>query len=190
MAIRPIIIAPDPRLKKRAQPVESVDAELRRLMDDLLETMYAAPGVGLAAPQVGVLKRIIVVDAARKDEPQEPLFLANPELLWAAEAGRTYEEGCLSLPDQFADVIRPEACRVRYLDRDNKTREIEAATVVMTTSRTPQDALYYALCDRIQIQRIGDCLAPGTIAAAVYSGHRCARDMDAEVTTGVPFLRE
>jgi peptide deformylase len=141
MAIRPIIIAPDPRLKKHAQPVESVDAAMRRLMDDMLETMYAAPGVGLAAPQVGILKRIIVVDAARKDEPPEPLFLANPELLWAAESGRTYEEGCLSLPDQFADVIRPEACRVRYLDRDNKIREIEAEGILATCIQHEMDHL-------------------------------------------------
>ncbi len=141
MAIRPIIIAPDPRLKKRAQPVETVDAEIRRLMDDMLETMYAAPGIGLAAPQVGPLKRVIVVDAARKDEPPEPLFLANPELLWAAESVRTYEEGCLSLPDQFADVVRPEACRVRYLDQDNKTQEIEAEGIIATCIQHEMDHL-------------------------------------------------
>jgi len=141
MAIRPIIIAPDPRLKKRAQPVETVDAEIRRLMDDLLETMYAAPGIGLAAPQVGVSKRIIVVDAARKDDAPEPLFLANPELLWLGEEENIYEEGCLSLPDQFADVLRPEACRVRYLDRDNETREIEAEGILATCIQHEMDHL-------------------------------------------------
>ena len=141
MAIRPIIIAPDPRLKKRAQPVEAVDAEIRRLMDDMLETMYAAPGIGLAAPQVGVLKRVIVVDAARKDEEPEPLFLANPELLSVGEDDSVYEEGCLSLPDQFADVTRPEACRVRYLDRDNETREVEAEGILATCIQHEMDHL-------------------------------------------------
>jgi len=141
MAIRPIIIAPDPRLKKRARPVEAVDAEVRRLMDDMLETMYAAPGIGLAALQVGVLVRVIVVDAARKDEPPAPLMLANPELLWAAEDRRVYEEGCLSLPDQFADVTRPEACRVRYLDQDNEIREIEADGILATCIQHEMDHL-------------------------------------------------
>ena len=141
MAIRPIIIAPDPRLKKRAEPVEAVDGEVRRLMDDMLETMYAAPGIGLAAPQVGVLKRVIVVDVARKDQPAEPLFLANPELLSAGEAEATYEEGCLSLPDQFADVVRPAACRVRYLDQDNETREIEAEDLLATCIQHEMDHL-------------------------------------------------
>ncbi len=141
MAIRPIIIAPDPRLKKRAAPVEAVDSEIRRLMDDMLETMYAAPGIGLAAPQVGVSKRIIVVDAARKDEPPEPLCLANPELLWAGDELSTYEEGCLSLPDQFADVVRPEACRVRYLDQDNEVREIAAEGILATCIQHEMDHL-------------------------------------------------
>ena len=141
MAIRPIIIAPDPRLKKRAAPVEAVDGEIRRLMDDMLETMYAAPGIGLAAPQVGVLKRVIVVDASRKDEPPEPLFLANPELLWVGDEDNVYEEGCLSLPDQFADVVRPEACRVRYLDKDNETREIDAEGILATCIQHEMDHL-------------------------------------------------
>ena len=141
MAIRPIIIAPDPRLKKRAQPIEAVDAEIRRLMDDMLETMYAAPGIGLAAPQVGVLKRVIVVDTARKDEEPEPLFLANPELLSVGEDDSVYEEGCLSLPDQFADVTRPAACRVRYLDRDNETREVEAEGILATCIQHEMDHL-------------------------------------------------
>jgi peptide deformylase len=141
MAIRPIIIAPDPRLKKRAAPVDAVDGEIRRLMDDMLETMYAAPGIGLAAPQVGVLKRVIVVDASRKDAPPEPLFLANPELLWAGDEDSVYEEGCLSLPDQFADVARPEACRVRYLDKDNETQEIEAEGILATCIQHEMDHL-------------------------------------------------
>ena len=141
MAIRPIIIAPDPRLKKRAAPVEAVDGEIRRLMDDMLETMYAAPGIGLAAPQLGVLKRVIVVDTARKDEPPAPLFLANPELLGVGEAEASYEEGCLSLPDQFADVVRPESCRLRYLDKDNQVQEMEAEGLLATCIQHEMDHL-------------------------------------------------
>ena len=141
MAIRPIIIAPDPRLKKRAVPVEQVDAEVRRLMDDLLETMYAAPGIGLAAPQLGVLKRVIVVDVARKDEAPQPLCLANPELLERSEEAVVYEEGCLSLPDQFADVARPAEARIRYLDRDNRWQELAADGLLATCVQHEMDHL-------------------------------------------------
>jgi peptide deformylase len=126
MALLPIIIAPDPRLKKIAAPVAAVDDALRRLMDDMLETMYAAPGVGLAAPQVGVSKRVIVIDAARETEAPEPLFLVNPEIVWVSDEDATYEEGCLSLPSHYADVARPASVRIRYLDRDNESRELRA----------------------------------------------------------------
>ncbi len=132
MAIRPIIIAPDPRLKKVAAAIEAVDDEIRQLMDDMLETMYTAPGIGLAAPQVGVSKRVIVVDVARSDEAPQPLCLANPELLWLSDEDTTYEEGCLSLPDHFADVVRPAAIQVRYLDRDNEVRELETSGMLAT----------------------------------------------------------
>jgi peptide deformylase len=122
-----ILIAPDPTLKKRAERVESVDAATRQLMDDMLETMHAANGIGLAAPQVGVLKRIIVVDVARPPEQApQPYRMANPEILWSSEERVAYEEGCLSLPDQFGEVIRPERVRVRFLDHENEIREIEA----------------------------------------------------------------
>ena len=141
MAIRPIIIAPDPRLKKRAAAVEAVDGEIRRLMDDMLETMYAAPGIGLAAPQLGVLNRVIVVDTARKDEAPAPLCLANPELLGVGGAEASYEEGCLSLPDQFADVVRPESCRLRYLDKDNQVQEMEAEGLLATCIQHEMDHL-------------------------------------------------
>lgn len=127
MAIRPIIIAPDPRLKKRAQPVETVDAEIRRLMDDLLETMYAAPGIGLAAPQVGDSRRVLVLDIAHREEAPNPLRVANPEILWASQETSVDEEGCLSLPDHYGDVKRPAKVRVRFLDYHNATVEIEAA---------------------------------------------------------------
>jgi len=132
MARLPILIAPDPVLKAQAQPVSAVDARISRLMEDMLETMYEAPGIGLAAPQVGVLERVIVVDTAGKDEPRQPLCLANPEVLWVSEDLHTYNEGCLSLPDQYADVTRPAACRVRYLDRNSIAQEIEASGLLAT----------------------------------------------------------
>ena len=126
MALLPIIVAPDPRLKRLSQPVAQVDDEIRRLMDDMLETMYKAPGIGLAAPQVGVLKRVIVVDVAREGEDSQPLQMANPEIISVSDADATYEEGCLSLPEHFAEVVRPETARIRYLDRNNELREIDA----------------------------------------------------------------
>ncbi len=126
MALLSIITAPDPRLKVKSRPVERVDASLRRLMDDMLETMYAAPGIGLAAPQVGVTKRVLVLDVAREGEAPAPLRMANPEVIWTSEEIASMEEGCLSLPDEYAPVARPARCRVRYLDHENELREIEA----------------------------------------------------------------
>jgi peptide deformylase len=132
MAILPIITAPDPRLKRIAKPVGKVDAETRKLMDDMLETMYAAPGIGLAAPQVGVLKRVIVLDLAREDEKPQPLKLADPEIVWVSDEDAVYNEGCLSLPDHYADVTRPAACKVRYLDYQNEIRTLEAEGLLAT----------------------------------------------------------
>ena len=126
MAILPIIKAPDPFLKKRCAPVERVDDEIRRVMDDMLETMYAAPGVGLAAPQVGVLKRIIVVDTSDREGTRQPLRMANPEIVAASEEILLREEGCLSFPDQYEEVERPATVRVRYLDHENEIRELDA----------------------------------------------------------------
>ncbi|MEQ9331696.1 peptide deformylase [Thalassobaculum sp.] len=125
MAILPIIWAPDPVLKTKCKPVEAVDDEVRRLVDDMLATMYAAPGVGLAAPQIGVEKRVIVVDVAGKDEKPQPIALINPEITWASEDTQVYEEGCLSLPEMYADVERPARVKVRYLDRGGARQEIE-----------------------------------------------------------------
>ncbi|WP_372016842.1 peptide deformylase [Tistrella mobilis] len=127
MAIMPILTAPDPRLTKTATPVARVDDDVRRLMDDMLETMYAAEGIGLAAPQVGVLQRVIVIDVCwgREGKEPTPLFMANPEIVWVSDEDKTYEEGCLSLPSHYADVVRPAAVRVRYLDRDGAVQEIE-----------------------------------------------------------------
>jgi peptide deformylase len=126
MAAREVIIAPDPRLKVKCKPVKKVDDKVRKLMDDMLESMYASNGIGLAAPQIGEALRVVVVDVARKDEAAQPMFFANPEIVWVSDDDFTYEEGCLSLPEHFADVTRPAKVRVRYLDYQNEIREIEA----------------------------------------------------------------
>ena len=126
MALLQILQAPHPGLKRVAQPVAEVTDELRTFMDDMLETMYRAPGIGLAAPQVGVDRRVVVVDLAREDNERDPLRLINPELAWVSDDSVTMEEGCLSLPDQFAEVKRPSAVRLRYLDEHGAQQEIEA----------------------------------------------------------------
>ena len=127
MAVRPILVAPDKRLKLRSNPVERVDAEIRSLLDDMLETMYEGDGLGLAAIQVGVPKRAIVIDVHAPDDPPAPLKLVNPEILWFSPERIVYEEGCLSFPEYFADVERADAVRVRYLDENGETQEIKAA---------------------------------------------------------------
>ncbi len=132
MAKLPIVIAPDPRLKTRAKPVEHVDDRVRKLLDDMLETMYDAPGIGLAAPQVGVLERVIVIDVADKDEAPKPMRIVNPEVLWTSEERTTYNEGCLSLPDQYGDVTRPARVKVRYQDETGAAREVEADGLLAT----------------------------------------------------------
>jgi peptide deformylase len=140
VALLPILVAPDPRLKLKAKPVAAVDGCVRRLMDDMAETMYAAPGIGLAAPQVGVLERVLVIDVGKDDEPQI-MKIANPELLWASEALATFNEGCLSLPDHYADVERPAECRVRYLDYQGERREIHAKGLLATCLQHEMDHL-------------------------------------------------
>lgn len=132
MAKLPILIAPDPTLKRVAKPVERVDDSVRQLMDDMLETMYDAPGIGLAAPQVGVLKRVITIDCAREDESPQPYRMANPEVIWQSDDEQTREEGCLSLPDQFAEITRSDAVEVRYLDEENEIRHLEAEGLLAT----------------------------------------------------------
>ena len=127
MAQLPIITAPDPRLKIKARPVRVVDDKIRRLMDDMLDTMYGAIGIGLAAPQVGESSRVIVLDVAREGEKPQPLQLANPEILWRSPELTTGNEGCLSLPEHYAEVTRPAKIRLRYLDYQNEIREIEAS---------------------------------------------------------------
>jgi len=132
MAKLPIITAPDPRLKQSAAPVETVDDAVRRLLDDMLETMYAAPGIGLAAPQVGASKRVIVIDVSESEEENRPLKLINPELISVSDDDLTYEEGCLSLPEHYADVARPRAIRLRYLDETGAAQELEAEGLLAT----------------------------------------------------------
>ena len=132
MALLPIITAPDPRLKIKARPVSAVDAKVRRLMDDMLETMYRAIGVGLAAPQVGQSSRVIVVDVAREGEKPQPLRVANPEILWRSPELLSCNEGCLSLPEHYAEVTRPTEVRLRYLDYQNEIREMHASGLLAT----------------------------------------------------------
>jgi peptide deformylase len=132
MALRDILILPDPRLRLVSDPVNTIDAETRRLVDDMFETMYDAPGIGLAAIQVGVPKRVVTLDLAKKDEPLQPQVFINPEITWRSEEKGTYEEGCLSIPEYYEEVERPAQVKVKYLDRDGKPREVEADGLLAT----------------------------------------------------------
>ena len=132
MAIREILTAPDPRLKQVSDPIEKVDDEIRALMDDMLETMYAAPGIGLAAIQIGVPKRVIVIDLAHEGEEPRPMYFANPEIIEKADDTAPYEEGCLSVPDLYEEVERPATCRVRFLDYQNELREMDCEGLLPT----------------------------------------------------------
>ena len=140
MALLSIIIAPDPRLKITAEPVERVDDDIRKLMDDMLETMYDAPGIGLAAPQIGSTKRVIVIDVGHDDADEDedakrepdPIRMANPEIIDISDYDRTHDEGCLSLPDYYADVDSPDTVRVRYLDENNEIQERDADGLLAT----------------------------------------------------------
>ena len=125
MAKLEILEYPDDRLRTKAAPVVAVDDEVRTLVDDMLETMYAAPGVGLAAPQIGVMKRIFVMDVADKEAPPEPVAMIDPQVVWASEETSTYEEGCLSIPEIYEEITRPARVRVKFLDRDGAEREAE-----------------------------------------------------------------
>lgn len=141
MALREILIIPDPRLKKECDPVEEVNDEIRELLNDMLETMYAAPGIGLAAPQIGVMKRVIVLDVSDDKEKPEPLKMVNPEIIWESEDTSIYQEGCLSIPEQYADVERPIEVGVRYLDENGKEQEIEADGLLSTCIQHEVDHL-------------------------------------------------
>ncbi|MBS0232656.1 MAG: peptide deformylase [Proteobacteria bacterium] len=141
MAVLPIITIPDPVLRKISDPVERVDDAVVKLMDDMLETMYAAPGVGLAAPQVGVLKRVAVIDAAEDGQPPNPIAMANPEIVALGSTTRLHEEGCLSIPDVRVEIERPAAVTVRYIDRAGKEQELAAEGLLATVIQHEIDHL-------------------------------------------------
>ena len=123
MAKKKILTVPNPLLRKVSEPVNSINAEIKNLMDDMLETMYSAPGIGLAAVQVGVLKRIIVIDLSKDGEKKNPLFIVNPQITYKSDNLISYEEGCLSIPNQFAEVKRPSSCKVNFLDYHGKKQK-------------------------------------------------------------------
>lgn len=132
MTIKPLIILPDPLLRQQSKPIEQVDAEITRLADDMLETMYDAPGIGLAAIQIGVPRRMLVIDISREDEDRKPIVFINPEILTVSDDVSTYEEGCLSIPDYYAEVERPAALTLAYIDRDGKKQTLEADGLLAT----------------------------------------------------------
>jgi peptide deformylase len=132
MSIKPLIILPDPVLRLVSKPVERVDAALRKLAGDMLDTMYDAPGIGLAAIQIGEPLRMLVIDLAKEDETPAPHVFINPEILEVSDQRSVYEEGCLSIPDYYAEVERPATARVKYLDRDGKLQELEAEGLMAT----------------------------------------------------------
>ena len=131
MSKKKIIIEPDPILRKKCEPLENVDDDVRKLMNDMLETMYKAPGIGLAAIQVGILKRIVVIDIS-KEEKKNPLFLVNPEIIYKSKNTSVYEEGCLSLPGQFAEIERPAECHIKYINYNGKEKKLETKGLLAT----------------------------------------------------------
>ena len=141
MALKQILTEPNEILRKKSLSAEKVDEDLQKLMDDMLETMYAAPGIGLAAIQIGVPKRVIVLDISSKDEPKNPMYFVNPEIITKSDKYSAYEEGCLSVPGQFAEINRPDKCHVKYLDYNGKPQEIEAAGMLATCIQHEMDHL-------------------------------------------------
>jgi len=132
MAIRDILIIPEKKLRLISEPIKAFDKPLRTLVDDMFETMYEAPGIGLAAIQIGEPVRVITIDVAKKDDPKEPQVFINPEIVWTSEDTSTYEEGCLSIPEYYEEVERPAKVRVKYVDADGKAHEIEADGLLAT----------------------------------------------------------
>ena len=145
MALRQILTEPNQILRKKSLPVDKVDEDLQKLMDDMAETMYAAPGIGLAAIQVGVPKRVIVLDIAPKDQPKDqpknPMFFVNPEIITKSENSSTYEEGCLSVPGQFAEINRPDKCHIKYLNYYGQPKELVAEGMLATCIQHEMDHL-------------------------------------------------
>ena len=132
MAVREIITLPDKRLRLVSEPVKRIDADIRKLIDDLFATMYDAPGIGLAAIQIGVPKRVITLDLSKKEDNHEPQVLINPEIVWTSDETGKYEEGCLSIPEYYEEVERPAEVKVKYLDLDGKAHEIDAKGLLAT----------------------------------------------------------
>ena len=141
MALRQILTEPNKILRQKSTPVDKVDSDIKKLMDDMLETMYAAPGIGLAAIQVGVPKRVIVIDIEQKEGQKNPMFFINPEIIDKSETQSTYEEGCLSVPGQFAEIDRPEKCYVKYLDYHGQPKEFKAEGMLATCIQHEMDHL-------------------------------------------------
>ncbi len=139
--MKKIIIEPDPILRKKCQALEKVDDDVRKLMKDMLETMYKAPGIGLAAIQIGILKRIVVIDVSKDKDKKDPLFLVNPEIIYKSKETEIYEEGCLSLPGQFAEIERPAKCTLRYIDYFGKKKELNADGLLSTCIQHEVDHL-------------------------------------------------
>ncbi|MFO1088555.1 MAG: peptide deformylase [Hyphomicrobiales bacterium] len=132
MAVRPLVILPDPLLKRVSEPVKTIGSEERRLIADMFETMYKAPGIGLAAVQIGALQRVVVIDIAKEDQPKAPLVFVNPEIVWSSEETSEYEEGCLSIPEFYEMVTRPSKVRVRHLDEHGVEHERECEGLLAT----------------------------------------------------------
>ena len=139
--LRKILTEPDPILRKKCEPLEKVDTETKKLMDDMLETMYAAPGIGLAAIQVGILKRLVVIDISKGEEEKKPVFLINPQIIHRSKKTSIYEEGCLSLPGQFAEIERPAECTLKYIDYNGKEKELKADGLLATCVQHEVDHL-------------------------------------------------
>ena len=139
--LRKILTEPDPILRKKCEPLEKVDAETKKLMDDMLETMYAAPGIGLAAVQVGILKRLVVIDISKAEEKKKPIFLINPQIIRQSKKTSVYEEGCLSLPGQFAEIERPAECILKYIDYNGKEKELKVDGLLATCVQHEVDHL-------------------------------------------------
>ena len=141
MALRQILTEPNKILREKSLFVEKVDGDLQKLMNDMLETMYAAPGIGLAAIQVGIPKRVIILDITPKDGPRNPMFFVNPEIIEKSENNSTYEEGCLSVPGQFAEIDRPDKCHIKYLDYHGQPKEIKGEGMLATCLQHEMDHL-------------------------------------------------
>ena len=141
MSFKKILIEPDPILRKKSIPLEQVDDSVKKLMDDMLATMYQEPGIGLAAIQVGILKRIVVIDISKEKEKKDPLFLVNPQIINRSKETSIYEEGCLSLPGQFAEIERPSDCLIKYVDYNGKEKELQASGLLATCIQHEVDHL-------------------------------------------------